>query len=132
MTQVLSTEEAVRDVLRGTMAAWADNDADAFVSDYADDVTVVLSSGPYHRGKDAVREYMARGFAGPFRGTKGIDQPEDIRVLGDDAAIVVSRSGYQLPDETEVPADRFLRATWVLAKENGRWLIKSYHSSPIA
>jgi uncharacterized protein (TIGR02246 family) len=131
-TPVQSAEDAVRDVLRRAMSAWSDNDADAFTSYYAEDVTVVLPAGIYHRNKDEIREYMAKGFAGPLKGSKGIDRQESIRILGDDAAIVVSLSGYQLPDEAEVSTDRLRRGTWVLAKENGEWLVKSYHNCSLS
>ena len=127
-TSVLSAEDAVRDVLRSAMAAWTANDADGFTSHYADDVSVVLQAGVYHRSKAEIRAYMAAGFAGPLKGSTGVDQQESVRVLGDDAAIVVSLSGYRLPGETEVPAGRLRRATWVLAKEDGTWLVKSYHN----
>lgn len=128
MTGVLSAEAAVLDVLRRAMAAWSDNDADAFTSYYADDVTVVLPGGVYHRNKAEIREHMVKGFQGPLRGTQGVTEQEYVRILGDDAAIVVSLTGYRLPGETELPADRLRRATWVLAKENGEWLVKSHHN----
>jgi uncharacterized protein (TIGR02246 family) len=130
-TIVAPAEQAVRDVLHGVMAAWTANDADTFASYYAEDVSVVLSAGVYHRNKAEIREYMAKGFAGPLRGSFGVDRPENVRVLGDDAAVVVSLSGFQLPDESEVAPDRLRRATWVLAKEDGAWLVKAYHNCPL-
>jgi hypothetical protein len=33
--------------------------------------------------------------------------------------------------ETEVPAHRLVRATWVLAHHDGRWLIAAYHNCPV-
>ncbi|MBF6061100.1 SgcJ/EcaC family oxidoreductase [Nocardia terpenica] len=125
------SEKAVRDVLRSAMEAWSNNDADAFTSFYAEDVSVVLPAGVYHKNRKEIRQYMAAGFAGPLKGSEGIDRQESVRILGEDAAVVVSLSGYRLPGESEVPPGRLRRATWVLAKENGRWLVKAYHNCVI-
>ncbi|MBF6061102.1 SgcJ/EcaC family oxidoreductase [Nocardia terpenica] len=130
-SSTLSPENAVRDVLDRAMAAWANNDPDGFTACYADEVSVILTGGAYHRTKSQVHDYMASGFAGPMKGSKGIDKPESIRILGNDAAIVVSLSGFQLPNESEVPEDRLRRATWVLVKQRGEWKITSYHNCPL-
>jgi uncharacterized protein (TIGR02246 family) len=122
---------AVRDVLNGIVEAWADNDADAFARFYAEDTSVVLPGGVYHRNRDELRSYMAAAFTGPFKGSRSMDEQESVRILGDDAAVVVSLSGVMMPGETEVPAERLRRATWVLAKRGGTWSVESYHNSPV-
>jgi uncharacterized protein (TIGR02246 family) len=124
------TTEAVLDVLRQVYVAWADNDADAFAELYVDDVTVVMP-GVFHQGRPAVRDYMAAAFAGPLKGSRGIDTPQDIRVLGD-TAVVVSRAGILMADEQELPADREFLATWALARNDGRWKIAAYTNTPAA
>jgi len=131
-TPVQTDEEAVRDTLRQAMAAWAENDADAFTSFYAEDVSVVLAGGLFYRDRAGIRDYMAEGFAGPMKGSTAVDVPEHVRIVGGDTAIVVSRSGYKLPQESEASPERLRRATWVLTKQDGRWLVQSYHNCPIA
>jgi uncharacterized protein (TIGR02246 family) len=120
----------VREVLGRVYVAWAAGDAGAFADLYLDDATVVLP-GVYHQGRTAVREYMAAGFAGPLRGSRGIDEPQDIRVLGGDTAIVVSRAGILMDGEQDVPAERERLATWVLSKHAGRWMIAAYANAPV-
>lgn len=120
---------AVRDVLRQVYTAWADNDADAFAALYADDATVVMP-GVLHRGRSTVRDYMAGAFAGPLKGSRGIDDPYDIRIVGTDTAIVVSKAGIILAGERDLPAERERFATWVLFKQDGRWLIAAYANAP--
>src|SRR5215212_9153305 len=111
---VPSTDEsAVRALLRDLYTGWANNDADAFAALYAEDATVVMP-GRYSKGKDGVRAYMAAGFAGPLKGSRAIDEPQSIRFLGDDVAVVVSEGGILMAGETEVPAGRRVRATWAL------------------
>jgi uncharacterized protein (TIGR02246 family) len=116
----------VRAVLAATADAWSANDADAFAALYADDASVVLP-GTFLQGRAEIRDYMAAGFAGPLRGTGGSDEPESVRVIGN-GAVVVSRSGFRLPGEETVSAERLRRATWTLARHDGGWLIEAYHN----
>jgi uncharacterized protein (TIGR02246 family) len=122
---------AVRDVLEQVYTAWADNDADAFAALYAEDATVVMP-GVFHQGKSTVRDYMAGAFAGPLKGSHAIDEPQDIRVVGADTVIVVSKSGIIMAGEQHLPAEREVLATWVLTRDDGRWLIAAYANSPVA
>jgi uncharacterized protein (TIGR02246 family) len=124
----IEDQSAVRHVLRNLVDAWGDNDADAFAALYTEDASVVLSGGPYLSGRDEIRTYMAAGFAGPLKGSTSMDRQESIRFLGADIAVVVSLSGFALPGEDGVPADRMRRATWVLSRRNGDWLAEAYHN----
>jgi uncharacterized protein (TIGR02246 family) len=120
---------AVRAVLEQLYAAWTAGDADAFAALYTEDATVVLP-GVFHRGRPAVRDYMASAFAGPLKGSRAVDEPQDIRILGADTAIVVSTAGIVLAGEQEVPPDRERLGTWVLSRQDGRWLIAAYANAP--
>jgi uncharacterized protein (TIGR02246 family) len=125
-----STEiSAVRDVLDRAYAAWAAGDADAFAALYTDDATVVMR-GVFHRGRSAVRDSMASAFAGRLKGSRAVDTPQDIRVVGGHTAIVVSRAGIVLAGERDLPAAREVLATWVLARQDGRWLVTAYTNTP--
>ncbi|GAA4573558.1 SgcJ/EcaC family oxidoreductase [Micromonospora coerulea] len=132
MTDTIHTRDdrAVREVLHALVAAWAANDADAFADRYADDATVVLPGGVFHQGREEVRRYLSAAFAGPLEGSTSVDEPENVRLLGDDAAVVVSRSGFLLPGEETVPADRRRRATWVLSWHGDGWRVAAYHNCP--
>jgi uncharacterized protein (TIGR02246 family) len=125
----MKSEQAVRDVLEQVYVTWAANDADAFAALYVDDATVVMP-GVFHRGSAAVRDYMAAGFAGPLKGSRGVDEPQDIRIVGEDTAIVISEGGVVLAGAQE-PASR-VRATWVLSKIHEEWKIAAYANAPIA
>ncbi|HKD99351.1 MAG TPA: SgcJ/EcaC family oxidoreductase [Micromonosporaceae bacterium] len=125
-TRATEADQAVRDVLAATVAAWSANDAHAFAELYAADATVVLP-GVFLRGREELRTFMAAGFAGPRKGTRSVDVQESVRIVGD-AAVVVSRSGVLLPGEQEVPPERLRRATWTLAKHDGWWLVEAYHN----
>lgn len=125
------TEEAVvRGVLESAYNAWAANDADAFAALYTEDATIVLP-GTYHNGRDAIREYMAFGFNGPMKGTRPVDTPQSVRIVNGDTAIVVSESIILFPGEEDAPRERYRRATWVVTKHDGEWLIDAYHNAPL-
>ena len=128
MTQT-EAEREVCGVLQAVYAAWANNDADAFVAPYTEDATVVMP-GIFNQGRERVRAYMAAAFAGPLGGSRGIDEPQSIRILGD-TAIVVSEAGILMAGEADLPADRLRRATWILAKQSGGWRIAAYHNCPM-
>ncbi|MGM7775398.1 SgcJ/EcaC family oxidoreductase [Arthrobacter sp. KNU-44] len=84
----------------------------------------------YHRNKGEIRSSMAAGFQGPLKGSRAVDEPLSIRVIGDHTAIVVSRAGILMAGEAQLPVDREVIATWVLVREDGRWLVASYANAP--
>jgi uncharacterized protein (TIGR02246 family) len=122
---------AIKRVLGDLYQAWDAGDADAFVKDYTEDATVVMP-GAYRTSREEVRQSMAEGFASYLKGSTNIDQLESIRFLGEDGAVAVSATSLTFPGETEVPAERAVRATWVLEKRGGAWLVAAYHNSPTA
>jgi uncharacterized protein (TIGR02246 family) len=121
--------QAVLDVLTGVYTAWEANDAEAFVADYLDDASVV-QPGVYKKDRQEIQTTMAGAFAGPLMGSRVIAQPRDVRFLNDETAIVVSEDGILFPGQDAVPAEAMVRATWVLAKREGRWYAAAYHNSP--
>lgn len=120
---------AVREVLQQLYGAWAAGDADAFAALYTEDATVVMR-GVFHRGRAAVRDSMAAGFAGPLKGSRAVDDPQDVRIVGGNTAIVVSRAGIVRAGEQALPADREVLATWVLARRDDGWRIAAYTNTP--
>jgi uncharacterized protein (TIGR02246 family) len=131
LSTVADEERAVLDVIQAVYAAWADNDADAFAALYSEHATVVQPGGIYKKSRADVRTSMALAFAGPLKGSTVNDEPKSVRVLGEDAAIVISDAGILMAGETEVPAQRMIRATWVLSKQHGTWLIEAFHNCPL-
>ena len=129
ITEETTEAAAVRATFDQMYAAWAANDADAFVRPYTEDATVVMR-GVIRSGRAAVREHMGAGFAGPLKGSRAVDEPQSIRFVGGDTAIVVSRGGIVMAGESSVPAEREILATWVLSKEDGQWRIVAYTNTP--
>jgi uncharacterized protein (TIGR02246 family) len=128
--QTDADRRAVLAVIQAGYAAWEANDADEFVAVYLDDATVV-QPGVHKKNRQEIRTTMAAAFGGPLKGSRVIDTPQDVRFVNDDTAIVVSEGGIIFPGETPCPLDRWVRATWVVAKRDGHWFIAAYHNSPL-
>jgi uncharacterized protein (TIGR02246 family) len=123
-------ESAVRAVFAETSRAWADGDAEAFAARYTPDATVVLP-GIYLPGQDAIRTAMAAAFAGPLKDSQRVHRVENIRFADPATAIVITDSVTVHLGEPEPPAQQRERATWVLTRHDGKWLIDAYASSPL-
>jgi uncharacterized protein (TIGR02246 family) len=124
---VATDEAAVEDLLGRMVAAWGVNDADAFAELYTEDATVA-TAGSQQQGKDQIRAFMAAGFAGPLKGTTSVEQPQRIRFIADDVAIVNSLGGFILPGGDAVLPSMERQATWVLTRAGSGWLVESYHN----
>jgi uncharacterized protein (TIGR02246 family) len=119
----------VYEVIRAVYDAWAANDANAFAALYTEDATVV-QPGIHKRNQEDIRTTMAAAFAGPLKGSTVLDQPQSVRLIGSDAAIVITEGGILMAGETELPSERMVRATWVLSKVDGQWYVAAYQNSP--
>ena len=122
-------EGALRAVFDETSAAWADGDANAFAARYATDATVILP-GRYLPGREAIRTAMTAAFAGPLKNSHRIHRVQSVRFTDPGTAVVITDSITALPGNPEPPVQQHERATWVLSRHDGRWLIDAYHSSP--
>jgi uncharacterized protein (TIGR02246 family) len=125
----MSDQAAIQAVLNDSYQAWEAGDADGMVADYTEDATAVMP-GSLRTGRDMIRDNMALAFEGPLKGSSTWNKQLSFRLVGRDAAIVISESGILFPGETEVPDARKVHATWVFEKRDGRWLIAAYHNSP--
>jgi uncharacterized protein (TIGR02246 family) len=124
-------EAAIQAVLAASYKAWEAGDADGMVADYTADATAIMP-GSLRDGREAIRDGMALGFAGPLQGSSTYNKRLSIRFVGRDGAIVISESAILFAGETDVPDDaRKVYATWVLEQRDGRWLIAAYHNSPV-
>ncbi|HZN18992.1 MAG TPA: SgcJ/EcaC family oxidoreductase [Micromonosporaceae bacterium] len=115
--------------MRRIVTAWADHDAEAFAAAFTEDATMILP-GQYRKGRDQIRDFMAAGFAGPYRGTQVTGEPLDFRYLAEDVALLLTVGGVLAPGQREVSAGQAIRASWLLAERDGRWLLAAYQNSP--
>jgi uncharacterized protein (TIGR02246 family) len=123
-------EKAVREVPGRIMDAWAAHDADAFAATFTADATMILP-GVYQQGRDAIRGFMAQGFSGPYRGTRVTGTPVAVKSLGPGHVLVLTQGGVLAPGEDAPAPERAVRASWLLVKQDGQWLLTAYQNTPV-
>jgi uncharacterized protein (TIGR02246 family) len=124
-------EGAVVGVTLRIRGAWESNDADAFGDVFTNDASMLVGDEQL-TSREAIRAYMARAFAGGWRGSRIEDDPIDIFFISQDVALVTSLGGVVQEGESSLPPEREVRTTWVVVKTYGEWKLFSYQSSPVA
>jgi uncharacterized protein (TIGR02246 family) len=122
-------DRPVREVLAEVYAAWAANDADAFVEPYADTATAILP-GCYLRGRQAIRATMAALFAGDLKGSMAVHEVQQIRFAGTEVAIVTSKGAVVPAGQAEPDAASRSLETWVLSRDGSSWRVQAFHNCP--
>jgi uncharacterized protein (TIGR02246 family) len=126
---VLAEDEvAVRNAMEGVITAWANNDPDAFADRYTEDATIVTVEGLYCKGREPIRGLMTMLYSGPFKGSRAFNKPEDVRFISDTVAVAISWNAILLGGLTELPPEENRRATWVLSKQDGEWLVSAFQN----
>jgi uncharacterized protein (TIGR02246 family) len=130
MTTAEGDAAAIAALTQKVSAAWEFGDADSFADVFVPDGTMILS-GAYCEGRDAVRDYMAKAFEGPLKGTQVTGTPISIRPLGEDTAILLSEGGVIADGATEVAPESTIRASWLAVRqEDGQWRLAAYQNTP--
>lgn len=123
--------EAVKAVPARMVAAWADNDPNAFAELFTEDGSMVLPGDVYLSGREDIRRFMTRAYAGPYQGTSVSGAPLSAKFVTPDTGVLVTQGGVLYGEDQEVSPSNLIRATWVLSKHDGAWLITAYHNSPV-
>lgn len=126
---ISSLQSDVRALLDNVYEAWKANDADAFVQNYVPDATVSMA-GSYAADREQIRQHMSTAFAGPLKGSRGVDNPQSIRFVTDDVCVVNSLAGILMAGETTLPSERERLATWVLVRTVDGWKVSAYSNCP--
>jgi len=124
-----SDKAAVGGLTQRLVVAWSHHDADAFANLFLEDGTMILP-GVLRTGRAEIREYMAQAFQNEYKASQVTGQPLDLRFLTPDVAVLLTEGGVLSPGDTEVTADRAIRATWLAVKRDGQWQLANYQNSP--
>lgn len=121
--------EAITAIPARMVTAWEAHDADAFSKLFAEDGTLILP-GVYKKGREEIRQFMAAGYAGPYKGTRVTGSPLDMKPLGREAVALLTVGGVLAAGETELSSGAAIRASWILVKRKGNWHLAVYHNCP--
>ena len=127
--QAAAEQAAIAAVPARMVAAWAAHDADAFAELFTEDGTMILP-GVYKKGRDDIRDYMAREYAGAYQGTTVTGTPIEIKPLHQTAVALITQGGVIPAGETELPDATAIRASWILVKRDEKWLLAVYQNCP--
>ncbi|WP_194919633.1 SgcJ/EcaC family oxidoreductase [Catenulispora rubra] len=109
--------------------AWARNDAAAFGEIFTEDGTMILP-GVFRQGREEISAFMAEAFTTFLKGTRVTGAPIAIKPLGADTVLLITAGGVLHAGDKEVTAERAIRASWLLARRDGEWLLTAYQNSP--
>jgi uncharacterized protein (TIGR02246 family) len=111
-------------------AAWAKHDADTFADQFIDNATMIIA-GVFCTGRDELRDYMAEAFRGRFKDTRVTGKPISMRMLGDNAAVLLTVGGVLEPGDTEPKPQRAIHASWLAVREGSEWRLAAYQNTPV-
>ena len=112
-----SEAENVEAVIGRFFEGWNAHDANKMVSAYAADIDHIDVFGEWHKGREVLREELARLHAGPLRNSQKTFKVEKIRFIGPDVAVAqVSSNSMNGPN----------LGTFVLQKQKEGWLTVSF------
>lgn len=129
-----SDEASIRSIIASQVVAWNAGDAKAFSASFAEDGSFTNIRGTVAYGRRAFENRHAEIFQTIFKGSKLTMSPTRIRFVRPDVAIVdidtELRDIAGVPPGVKVMADGRIRTRLqeVLVKNNGTWLIESYHN----
>jgi uncharacterized protein (TIGR02246 family) len=124
-------EAQVRGVSERIVSAWAKHDADAFAETFTEDGSLILPGGIYLTSREEIRAFMAQGFAGPYKGTQVTGSPIQVKPLAAGVVLMLTQGGVLAPGEKTVAPEREIRASWLIVKRDGQWLLTAYQNTPV-
>ena len=136
-------EEAVRQVVNGFVDTWNRHDMEAFGRLFAPDADFVNVAGDWWKGRQAIQERHAYAhgtipantpgdqarYYGIFKTSTLRFRQIDVRFLRKDVAVV--HVSMELLGDTRTPNPRHTTATFVLTRQDGKWLMAAAQNTEI-
>lgn len=108
-------------------AAWDAGDAPAYAAEFTEDASYVIFTGLVHRGRDEIRQGHVPVFDTWQRGSRMAMEVLDLRFLGPDTAVVLTRGGLGTGRRTP-RTDKV--QTFVMVREpDGRWRCAAFQNT---
>lgn len=130
----LEAAESLRPQLRTFVAAYEDtfdrHDPEALSAFYRDDADIIVREGPVIQGAQAIREWWRAYFSQP-RPYRVLLIIEEIKMMSENVALLNITATGAMSDATHtLQPVRHVRATWVVVREDGEWLIAALRLLP--
>jgi len=126
-------KNAVAKTLDGFAHEWNRHDMDAMAELVTEDCDWVNVVGMHWKGKAAVLKAHKAFHAGMLRDVSLHEIDRQITEIAPGVALALATSrldDYTTPDGRRI-VDPRSRTTWVLVKQEGRWLVRSAHNTTI-
>lgn len=117
-------EAAIRQVVADYADAWNRHDPTAKVNDYSTDLDHVSVRGRWQQSRAELEQTYLDYHATIWKDVTYHPAVERIRFLRPDVAVVIVRGTFR-----SAGAEETARATWVMSKEDGRWLCRAFHQT---
>lgn len=126
--------EVLRPQIRALVAAYEDafdrHDPSAVGAFYTDDADIVIRNSPVIHGRQAILDWWRTYFSEP-RPYRAILIIDEIRMMAPAVALItLTVTGADPQSDTELLPVRYTRATWVVVREEGKWLIAALRVFP--
>ena len=121
----VNDDVAIRQVVAGLGDAWNQHDPAGIVQDFADEMEHVSVRGHWQHTRAELEATYQRNHAAIWANVTYHPVVEQIRFLRPDVAVAIVHGIFRSGDGAEEPA----RSTWVLSKEDGRWLLRAFHQT---
>ena len=124
---------AIKQAVADFSEAFNHHDAHATAASFTEDAELTNLRGISNHGRKEIEEHYASIYAGFLKNAHRTVSVRNIRFLTPEKALVDSdweMTGSKAPDGSnlDIPIRKGL-LDWVMAKENGRWLITIFHES---
>ncbi|ALX67448.1 SgcJ/EcaC family oxidoreductase [Microbacterium sp. XT11] len=113
------------DALDRIRDAWNAGDADAYAEQFTDDATYVIFAGLVSHGRTEIRDDHVPVFEKWQRGSRMSMRIIDVRMLGADAAVVVTEGG--VGKREPVAHDKV--QTFVFVRDGERWRCAAFQNT---
>jgi uncharacterized protein (TIGR02246 family) len=123
----------IKQAVSGFTDAFNRHDPHSTAASFTEEADLTNTRGMSNHGRKEIEEHYGSLFAGFLKNAHRTVSVRNIRFLTPEKALVDSdweMTGSKAPDGSnmDVPLRKGL-LDWVMAKENGRWLITIYHES---
>lgn len=118
-------EAAIRRMVADFADAWNRHDPAGLVRDIAEECDHVSVRGRWQQGRAELEQTYRRNHPTVWAAVTYHPEVEAIHFLRPDVAVAIVRGAFRAADGGEDVG----RSTWVLSKDDGRWLCRAFHQT---